>query len=929
MAFISEYGRLKILYPTYLNAFATMERKLNGLDSVLTRLEDSSKLTVITTHINADFDALASLLAAQKLYPEARVVFPGAQEKNLRNFFISTMVYLFNMADIHSIDLEQVRRLVLVDTRHIGRIGKLAGLVGRPDVEIHIYDHHPASENDVRGSIEVCEPTGANVTILIEAIRVRNVAISPDEATVMCLGLYEDTGSFTFSSTTDRDFLAAAFLLSNGANLNVVSDLIARELSPDQVSLLHDMIQAAVRSNVNGVEVVMTSIALETYVPDFAFLVQKMAKMENLDVIFALALMESKIYIVARSRIDEVDVAAVLSGLGGGGHPYAAAAAVKGQTLAQTENQLLELLYERIRARRLARHLMSSPAISIEPEVSCEHANQMLTRYNINALLVIEKTNSRAELRGYITRQVIEKALFHKLGAVPVRTYMSTEVASVGPEADLAEIQKKIIENKQRILPVMEGEHIAGVITRTDLLNVLVGQRRSEPGAAAEPLRESFTPRTRNVTRFMHERLPSRLMSLLRAVGEVAGTLGYGAYVVGGFVRDLFLYRGDEDIDIVIEGDGIAFAKKYAGISGARIHTHEKFGTAVIIYPDGFKIDVASARMEYYRFPAALPVVEMSSIKLDLYRRDFTINTLAIQLNPDRFGLLVDFFNAQKDIKEKSIRVLHNLSFVEDPTRVFRAIRFEQRFGFTISRLTAGLIQNAVGMDFFRELSGRRMFNELQLILQEDNPAAAIARLNDFGLLKVVHPSLACDKQVIALLNAVRQVVAWHDLLFLDESYMKWAVYFLALIHRCTRPQAEAICQRLELKPRQQTLFVAGRANALESLHWLIRRLPVDNSTLYHRLAGLRTELILFMMAASEHEKVKKAISLYFTTLRRMSIALKGEDLNRLGASPGPIYREVLQAVFNAKLNGRLESYEDELAFARTQLDTRGCRLDA
>jgi tRNA nucleotidyltransferase (CCA-adding enzyme) len=893
------------------------------LDTALTRLDNSPARTIITTHINADFDALASLLAAQKLYPEARVVFPGAQEKNLRNFFISTMVYLFNMADIQSIDLAQVRRLVLVDTRHIGRIGKLAALVGKPGVEIHIYDHHPSTENDIRGSLEACQPTGANVTILIEAIRARGLEISPDEATIMCLGLYEDTGSFTFPSTTDKDFLAAAFLLSKGANLNVVSDLIARELNPDQVALLNDMIQAATRSNINGVEVVMTSISREAYVPDFAFLVQKMAKMENLDVIFALALMESKIYIVARSRIDEVDVAAILGSLGGGGHAYAAAATVKGQTLAQTENQLLEILYDKIKARRLARQLMSSPAISVEPEVSCEHANHLLTRYNINALLVTEKTEGGSELRGYITRQVIEKALFHKLGAVPVRAYMNTEVASVGPEADLPEIQKKIIENKQRILPVMEGDHISGVITRTDLLNVLVGQGRSETGAPTEPLRETFTPRMRNVTRFLQERLPQRLTGLLKEIGEVAGHLGYGAYVVGGFVRDLFLYRGDEDMDIVIEGDGIAFSKKYARISGARIHTHEKFGTAVIIFPDGFKIDVASARLEYYKFPAALPVVEMSSIKLDLYRRDFTINTLAIQLNPDRFGMLIDFFNAQKDIKEKSIRVLHNLSFVEDPTRVFRAIRFEQRFGFAISRLTAGLIQNAVSMDFFRELSGTRMFNELQLILQEENPAAAIARLNDFGLLKVVHPSLVCDKHLIALLNAVRQVVAWHDLLFLDDSYMKWAVYFLALIHRCEGPQAQEICRRLELTPRLQKLFMTGRANAEEALRWLVRHLPVDNSALYHRLAGLRTELILFMMAATDKEKVKKAISFYFTSLRRMSISLKGEDLKRLGVSPGPIYREVLQAVLDAKLNGQVESYEDEVEFARTRISLR------
>ncbi len=194
-------------------------------------------------------------------------------------------------------------------------------MLDRPGLEIHIYDHHPPADNDIRGELEVCDRTGANVTILIEAIRAKGIEVSADEATIMCLGLHEDTGSFTFPSTTERDFLAAAYLLSKGANLNVVSDLIARELNPEQVHLLNDMIQAATRRNVNGIDMVTTSVSREVYIPDLAFLVQKMAKMENLDVIFALALMESKIYIVARSRIEEVDVGAIVSPLGAADTP--------------------------------------------------------------------------------------------------------------------------------------------------------------------------------------------------------------------------------------------------------------------------------------------------------------------------------------------------------------------------------------------------------------------------------------------------------------------------------------------------------------------------------------------------------------------------------------------------------------------------------
>ena len=878
---------------------------------------NNKELAVITTHVNADFDALASMMAAQKLYPDALVVFPGSQEKNLKNFFINSMAYLFNMADISDIDFSKVKQLILVDTRQRVRIGKLIDLVDNSDIEIHIYDHHPPTGNDIKGNLEVHGKTGANVTILTEIIKEKKVRITPDEATIMCLGLYEDTGSFTFSSTTERDFLAAAFLLSKGANLNIVSDLIARELSPEQVVLLNDMIQAVTRYHISGIEIVVTSVTLEKYMPDFAFLVQKMVKMENIDAIFAIARMENKIYVVARSRISEVDVGAILTDIGGGGHPYAAAASIKKETLAQTETKLIQTLYEKIKARRQAKDLMSSPAISINADTMCKKARNIITRYNLNALLVTEKVDSREEFRGYITRQVIEKALYHKLDRVPVRDYMTTEVAVVGPEADLAEIQEKIIDNKQRILPVMQGENIIGVITRTDLLNILVGQSEPKSEISPDPLIGPAHARTRNVLRFMKERLSAGLIKRLQQIGEVADDIGCEAFVVGGFVRDLFLYRKDEDIDIVIEGDGITFARKYAKLVGARIHTHAKFGTAVIIFPDGFKIDVASARMEYYKFPAALPVVEMSSIKLDLYRRDFTINTLAIQLNVDRFGTLIDFFAARKDIKERIIRILHNLSFVEDPTRVFRAIRFEQRFEFTIGKLTAGLISNAVNMDFFRGLSGKRVFAELRLIMEEKNPAAAIIRLNDFNLLKVIHPSIALDKHFIALLNSVKEVLSWHDLLFLDDSYQRWVVYFLVLINQFNAKRTEEICRRFELAPDYIKMFSIERLEASRCALWLERNLPVSDSVLYRKLIGFKIELILFMMAATRKKTVKKSISHFFTDLRRTTISLKGRDLKKMRLKPGPVYRQVLAAVLDAKLDGKLKTKQDEIDFAQ------------
>ncbi len=337
----------------------------------------------------------------------------------------------------------------------------------------------------------------------------------------------------------------------------------------------------------------------------------------------------------------------------------------------------------------------------------------------------------------------------------------------------------------------------------------------------------------------------------------------------------------------------------------------------MVIFSDGFKVDVASARLEHYRFPADLPSVEMSSIKLDLYRRDFTINTLAIQLNPGKFGTLIDFFQAQKDLKEKVIRILHNLSFVEDPTRVYRAIRFEQRFGFTIGKLTAHLIKNVVEMDFFRQLSGRRVFTELRLIFEEENPAPTIQRLDDYGLLETLHPDIVLDKKRRELFHAVRKVLAWHDLLFLDEPYLRWAVYFTALVEGCGRETTEAVCEKLELAPRHRVIFTRDRFEVFQALHGMRRRMPLENSDLYRELSPFKTEMILFMMAAARGERIKKAIAFYFTQLRFVEPSVTGEDIKKMGLAPGPIFREILQAVLDAKLNGVVKTRDDELNFVR------------
>ena len=589
----------------------------------------------------------------------------------------------------------------------------------------------------------------------------------------MALGLFEDTGSFTFSSTTPEDFEAAAYLLRRGADLNVVAQMVTRELTAEQVSLLNDLIAHANRFTVDGVEVVLARTTASQYVADFAVLAHKFMDMENLQVLFALAQMEDRVYVVGRSRLPEVNVGEILAEMGGGGHEFAASAAIKDKPLAQVEEDLKQIINRRVRPLRRAKDIMSFPVKWVSPEVSLEGAELVLNRYSINALPVVDN----ARLLGLISRQIVEKGIFHGLKDHPVKDYMSTPVATVGPEDTLAEIRDKLVVNKQRLLPVLQEGEVVGIISRTDLLNLLIDiGEETEESQWSQPLRK------KSILSLMRERLPKPILSILAQAGQVAKESGFQAYVVGGFVRDLFIRQDNLDVDLVIEGDGIAFARTFAARYGARARVFQKFKTAVIIFPDGFKIDVATARTEYYDSPGALPIVEYSSIKMDLYRRDFTINTLAVNLNPEEFGMLLDFFGAHRDLKERCISVLHNLSFVEDPTRVFRAIRFEQRFGFRISKLTINLIHNAVKNNFFDRLSGVRLFHELELILHEENPIPAIARLAELDLLKAIHPRLWFDEGTRNMLERVQAVLSWMDLSYLEEKYERWLVYFLGLV---------------------------------------------------------------------------------------------------------------------------------------------------
>jgi tRNA nucleotidyltransferase (CCA-adding enzyme) len=870
-------------------------------------------MDVITTHVNADFDCVGSMVAAKKLYPEALIVFSGSQEKGVRDFLQKEAAAPLELTRQKDVDFSAITRLIIVDCQQSSRLSRFGDLAKSGTVELHVYDHHPKSSSDLDPTGGMVRPCGSSTTILTTMLIERGIEVNPYEATLMMLGIHEDTGNLTFPSTTVEDYAAAAWLLERGANLNEVADSIGKELTAEQVSLLNDLLINLKTTSLKGVDVSVAHASVDRYVGDIAILAHMIRDMENLQALFLVVGMADRVFVIARSRVPEVRVGEILQELGGGGHATAASATIRGLTVIQVLQQLDAILKKRVDPRRVARDIMSSPVKTILPDCCIEEARERLVRYNVSAMPVI---GDEGKVLGIISRKTVEKALYHNLGQVPVADYMHSEFFEASPETPIAQIQRYMVGGDARLVPVISEGALLGVITRTDLLRYSLG------GDAIYDLsRDSLQVKSREVEGLMKKHLPKRSIEVLHNLGKTGDELELSVYAVGGFVRDLLLGHQNSDVDVTVNGDGILFAETFGEQFGCRVKGHQKFGTAVIIFPDGFKIDVASTRLEYYVSPGALPTVERSSLKMDLYRRDFTVNTLAIQLNKESFGHLIDYFGAYRDLQERVIRVLHNLSFVEDPTRVFRAIRFEQRLNFKIAKHTEDLIKNAVKMDFLDRLGGKRLLSELVQILREKEPLRGISRMASFSLFRFIHPELELTHEMRALLEEVRYVVSWFELLYLDRPWERWAVYFLALCSPLSDDQFWGTCTRLAVNEHYKEKLVEMRREGDELLNSMERRLgqqgSLENSEIYFFLRGLPVEVLLYHMAKSRSAETKRIISLYFTKLEDIRADITGQDLKKLGVAQGPRYRELLDAVLSAKLNGRVTSREEQLAYVK------------
>lgn len=858
---------------------------------------------VILTHVGADFDGLASMVCAKHFYPNARLVLTGSPDPLVREF-LAMYGEPFGVETARAVDRMPLTRVVLVDVQVPSRLGDFRDRVADPQIEVHIYDHHPPTQESIQADYACIESVGATTTLLVSRLMEKRIGdapaapeLSPAEATLFALGIYEETGSLTFPDTTPRDMRAAAWLVERGANLQVVSDYLHHTLSEAQRVLLNLLLASAEVREVHGMQVMIARADSDDYVGELAGLAHRLMDLERPDTLFVVVRMKQRVYVVGRSRELGADVGAVLERLGGGGHRRAASASVRGATAEGVVAELRVLLQEETAGALTARAIMSAPVQAIPvipgaPPPTMGDARDLFVRYGHGVLPVVEE----GRLRGMLGRRDVDKAIHHELADAPVTQYMTPPSVTVAPHTSVAEVQRQFADEQIARIPVIEAGGLVGIITRADLLAALHGDHVRTRDGGSETLERIRL-------------LPEVVRSLLEKAGQVGDVLDLPVYAVGGFVRDVLLKVENLDLDLVVEGDGIVYAEHLARALGGRCRSHNKFGTAVVVAGD-LKVDVASSRLEFYTRPAALPDVVGSTLKQDLARRDFSINAMAIRLNGPSFGRLYDFFGARRDLRDGVVRVLHSLSFIDDPTRIFRAIKFEQRYHFKMEAHTEQLLRQAISSDLLARVSPQRIREEFVQLLSEARPLPAVVRMEQLRVLRLIHPNLHLTTRVRALLEEVTAVLLRFESVVAEAGLDRWLVYFRALVSGMRETAIEEVAKRYRISTDDRRRLFLPRDHVLRLMRRLFRRhlLP---SEIYRLLRPLSLEMVLYLLARSRGWAIKEKITRYLDRLRHIRPVATGAEVVAWGLTPGPAVGRALDILLDAQLDGKIHTLDE------------------
>ncbi len=864
-------------------------------------------MRIILTHEQADFDALASLLGAYLLDDTAIPVLPRRMNRNVRAF---VTLYGAELPFVEQRDLpnEAVESICLVDTQSMVSVRGV-----KEETRVHIVDHHPI-RTDIQPAWTIAsEDVGATTTIFVEDLQERDGDLSMIQATTLLLGIYEDTGSLTYVRTNARDLQAASYLLEHEANLRIASDFLNHPLSAEQQKLYDTLRQHLETYQIHGHTVIVVCGSAHSMDEELSTVGHKLRDLLDPDALFMLITTRGGVQMIGRSTSDNIDVAEVLGRFGGGGHTRAAAGLIKGRELDEVHEELIELLPELVRPAITVAEIMSYNPQVLAPTTPVHEAAERMQRFGYEGYPVVQD----GKVIGLLTRRAVDRAVTHKLSYTAANLMNAGEV-TIHPDDSIDRLQRLMTDTGWGQIPVMDASDrkIIGIVTRTDLLKILTSQS-SRPGYV-------------NYASKLAGAMPAVKLALLKVVAEIAIEQKAALYIVGGFVRDLLLERPSQDFDLVVEGDAIAVARQLQERYGGRLTTHARFGTGKWMLsavrnqlaetlgqadkaadlPEF--LDLISARTEFYTHPTALPTVERGSIKLDLHRRDFTINTLALRLDGIHYGELHDYWGGVKDLREGLVRVLHSLSFVDDPTRMLRAVRFERRFGFKIEQRTLELLNEACLL--LPQVSGDRIRHELDHIMDSPERVSMLERLDELGLLEKIHPSLVWDqdsRENVGVLDLVPIKPLFGIRLELDKGNSLRRLAYILLFINQSADKTQAILRRLRY-PASQVSIILSACKLWKDLPWIAN---ARLSQIAVRLEEVPALAIYANFLAAQDDKICNNFQAYLARRGKITPKVTGDDLRERGLPPGPVYKRLLGAIRDAWLDGKIDNNEQETAY--------------
>ena len=897
-------------------------------------------MDLILCHQTVDFDALGSAIGLSRLKTGAKIVLTGGAHPAVKNF-LALYRDEFAFVEMRSVAPDKIASINIVDTQKRDRLGKAAPWLDLPHLTaIEIYDHHPDLDSDIPATAQYMEEVGAITTFIVELLQQQNIKLTAFEATAMALGIHVDTGSLTFDQTTPRDAQALAWLMEMGANVKIIAEYVEPGLSPKLQQLLKEALEKQETSIIQGR--IITSVLLETddFVSGLSSLAARLIDLTESDVLLLGQQYPKgkshKLIVIGRSRLSETNLNQLFAPFGGGGHDQAASMTTNTNQPNIIWQQLIKQLTAQIPTPPTAQDLMSSPVRTIRPDVTIAEAQRILFRYGHSGLSVVDRSD---RLVGIISRRDIDLALHHGFSHAPVKGYMARNLKTITPDTLLPEIEALMVTYDVGRLPVLADGQLTGIVTRTDVLRQLHQQRTEiEPKATQTKLTSCLLPT-------LQQRLEPAIWELLNRVTSEAQQRGWNLYLVGGGVRDILLAGNDrplllQDIDLVVDGShyttddraGVELASTIQEIyPQARLSIHGEFQTAALLWHkdpvfDNLWIDIATARTEFYPYPAANPEVEASSIRQDLYRRDFTINALAVRLTPpkkgefSRKGDLLDFFGGLLDLRSRQIRVLHANSFIEDPTRIYRAVRFAVRLHFRIEPQTEEYIRYAIESGVYQKLRlgdrqapalTTRLKSELKYILQANYWKPAVKLLANLGALRCLDEELQLTPE---LWWQIRACSRWLRYLDPDNNWQHWLIRLEVLI--AYLPQASRISIATSLQLPKDSL---QRLKQLESIETAVnQRLSycVRPSQIYQFFRPYKY-VGLILLAVRSPKAIRRIIWQYMTKLSKIKPLLNGNDLKTLGYKPGHIYKQILDDVLAATLDGEINNKAEAIAFVQ------------